>query len=64
MIMNEQARKKARRAELEYVLLGEWMKSSQQQYSFDAWLRDEVEYNHCHLRQEAKKLIALYEEGM
>lgn len=57
--MNEYARKQARRAELEFFLLGVW-KDDWWRYSFVDWL--EMQLAGASWRDEAIELIALYGE--
>lgn len=59
--MNEQARKMARRAELEFILTDVW-NSHSPGYSFARWLVAQTDDQSVYSWQdEAKELIALYE---
>lgn len=62
--MNEKARKKARRAELEYLLLDAWRvrTTTFDHEGFVDWLKRQSSGGaFCGWQEEAKELIALYE---
>lgn len=61
--MNELARKKARRAELEYYLLGA-CDEEHSKPSFVEWLGEQAQSATSWWVPEAMELIALYEEGL
>ena len=64
--MNDKAKKKARQAELEYILLGVFYRLRSDD-TFADWLEwqasEKMLYENSCYEDEAKELIALYEEG-
>lgn len=62
--MNECARKKARRAELEYKLLGVYFLCKKYSDSFAVWLECQAGFITGMFEDAAKELIALYEGDM
>lgn len=60
--MNERARKKARRAALEYVLLGAWRVQKGVFLPFEDWLERQAQGgSFCDWQGEAKELTTVYE---